>query len=197
MNIIILWSGLLLIIRNYYTAYLISRYLWFRTSFSWIQIQEFSFVSTRHLCWNNKFAATWPTLPCTSIVLPTRIGKLSSRVSRRLSPRSAVRSTDTWSFWQCLMWWTTLSWSRRQFSRFVPVHIQSNPTLRLDDDDDDIKFNGTSTLKGSYIAKTVVNCPMSLNRVYYTRKECYGQMSAKSKAKSQVTSWKKVQQWTR
>ncbi len=55
------------------------------------------------------------------------------------------------------------------------------------------KFNGTSTPEGSYGAKTVVNCPMSLNRVHY-RKECYGQVSAKSKAKCQVTSLKKVQQ---
>ena len=28
------------------------------------------------------------------------------------------------------------------------------------------KFNGTSTLKGSYSAKAGVNCPMSLNRVH-------------------------------
>ncbi len=57
------------------------------------------------------------------------------------------------------------------------------------------KFNGTSTRKGSYSAKTGVNCTMSLSRS--TRKEHYGQMSAKAKAKSQVTSCKKVQQWTR
>ncbi len=28
------------------------------------------------------------------------------------------------------------------------------------------KFNGTSTPKGSYSAKTGVNCPMNLSRVY-------------------------------
>ncbi len=41
------------------------------------------------------------------------------------------------------------------------------------------KFNGTSTPKGSYSAKTGVNCPMSLNRVH--KKRMLGQMSAKFK----------------
>ena len=43
------------------------------------------------------------------------------------------------------------------------------------------KFNGTSAPKGPYSAKTGVNCPMSLNRVQSTRKQSYGQTSAKSK----------------
>ncbi len=58
------------------------------------------------------------------------------------------------------------------------------------------KFNGTSTPKGSYSTKTCVKLPYE-SKLESTRKERYSQMSAKSKPKCQVTSWKKVQQWTR
>ncbi len=48
------------------------------------------------------------------------------------------------------------------------------------------KFNGTSTPKGSYSAKTGVNCPTSLSRVH--TKKWYGQMSARSKVRFQVVT---------
>ncbi len=44
------------------------------------------------------------------------------------------------------------------------------------------KFNGTSTPKGSYSAKTVVNCCLNHQKIMSWSNEC------KSKAKCQVTS---------
>ncbi len=47
------------------------------------------------------------------------------------------------------------------------------------------KFNGTSTPKGSYSAKTGIKLSYE-SKQESTRKECYGEMSAKSKVRCQV-----------
>ncbi len=76
-------------------------------------------------------------------------------------PKELVKKTTNYSWHQYLMHgergtsgtmqhpWEKIPWENPWVSEWVIS-----------------KFNGTSTPKGSYSAKTVVNCPMSLNRVH-------------------------------